>query len=127
MMPRGKTRNRICASCAAIFLLSVSGCASAAVQRGAAIGAGSGALLGVGTGALISSSVAGSRTGPGRGDITLAPGTTILAAALVGAVLGGVVGAMVGKSNDHGEDAVVPALAPAAESKPSARLPPRAF
>jgi len=98
----------------------LAGCASAAVQRGALIGAGSGAALGVGTGFLISDpDLLGSPETIESGNISLGTGESVAVGAIVGAVFGGLVGAMIGHASDD-EPAIpeqpvtTPVVAPAA-------------
>ena len=101
-------------------LLALGGCASASVQQGALIGAGTGAVLGLGTGVLISNDhLLGSEKSTVKGDVSLDTGSTVLASTLLGAVFGGIVGAMSGKANEHDEVQ--------AEGARAARTAPAAF
>ena len=82
-------------------MLALVGCASAPVQRGALIGAGTGVLLGAGTGYLVSDdSLLGTKASKQRGDVSLEQGSSVVAGSIVGALFGALVGAMVGKAND---------------------------
>jgi hypothetical protein len=97
-----------------------SGCMSA-VPKGALIGAGAGAALGIGTGALISDDkLLGTSTSLHKGDVALAPGSTMLAGAVVGAVFGAVVGAMIGKGYAKAEDAADASHAQSTDTAPRA-------
>jgi hypothetical protein len=112
-----------------IALLSLAGCASYHVQRGAAIGALSGAALGALTGEIISDpNVLGSHDSDRRGRKSLPQGDTILVSLGIGVVVGGIVGAMVGHQRDDGFEGKPPVPVPpptaTGDSQPStAQLP----
>ena len=107
---------------AVLGALVLGGCASA---RGALIGAASGAAVGAGTGWLVSDEdLLGSSTSEASGNISLQPGPTIGAGALIGGVFGGLVGAMFGAL---GEDPYSDEPPPAEAQPQARRLSPAAF
>jgi len=91
------------ALCIAMIVAWLSGCVSAQVQRGAAIGAASGLVIGGVTGVLVSDKhLLGSDDSAQSGNIALPKGGSIAAGLAIGAVVGAVVGAMVGHRRDEG-------------------------
>lgn len=89
-----------------VNVMTVTGCATSPVVKGAILGGASGVALGAGTGALISSEdLLGSSSAPATGNLAIESANTIGAGALIGAVFGTLVGAMVGHAHDDGEEA----------------------
>jgi hypothetical protein len=88
------------------------------------IGAAAGAAVGAGTGWLVSDpDLLGSSTSEASGNISLSPGPTIGAGALIGGVFGALVGAMFGHAADDQDTEEPPA-----EAQPQARrIQPAAF
>lgn len=104
-------------------LISIAGCASGPVAKGAMIGALSGAVLGTTTGVLVSNEdLLGSKTDERSGNLALKKGPTIGAGALIGVVFGAVVGAMIGHGYDDGsvEEPASPQPGAAANARPAA-------
>ena len=101
---------------ALLTVVLMAGCASAAVQRGALIGAGAGAAVGVTTGFLISDpDLLGSSESIESGNISLGTGESVAAGAIIGAVFGALVGAMIGHAADDEPvmpEQLLPPLAP---------------
>lgn len=102
----------------ALSVVSVTGCATHPVVKGALIGGVSGAALGAGTGALISDEdLLGSSSAQTTGNLAIKNGTAIAASTAIGAFFGTLVGAMVGHAHDDGDEAApVSAEAPAAQA-----------
>lgn len=94
--------NRVLAAAAVLSaVVTGSGCASGAVQRGALIGAASGAVLGAGTGLLISDKeLLGSPATPESGNLSLGTGEAVGASVAIGVAFGALVGAMIGHASD---------------------------
>jgi hypothetical protein len=86
-----------------LVLMSLGGCASSHVQKGALVGVLSGAALGTGLGYAFSNEdlLGSDDSGPG-GDTSLPRGGSIAAGLAIGVVVGGIVGAMVGHGRDDG-------------------------
>lgn len=106
---------------AVLAAFALVGCVSAQQTRGTLIGAAAGAALGAGTGALVSNEkLLGSPKSEASGDISLDPGPTIGAGALIGVVFGALVGAMITHSQGTGEAAAPDAQAQAQSTQPAA-------
>jgi uncharacterized protein YcfJ len=104
-------------------LLTLAGCVSASVQKGAVIGAASGAIAGAGLGALVSDKdLLGNTASKQNGDLALDAASSISAGVVIGAVFGGIVGAMIGHSTADKDEAT-----PGSASAQAAARQPRAF
>lgn len=111
-------RSKLLVSC--ILLLSLQGCVSSAVQRGAAIGALSGMAGGAALGySFTDENLLGSPEHASKaegGDKALDSSDGILAGAIIGAIFGGIVGAMIGHKSERPNDVYLEA-AEAAEAE----------